>query len=53
MVHDMFPNCTCGVLIYQLNVTLAITSKIEVSPDEGRTNARLALDDVTLQSQSK
>ena len=45
---DMSPNGTCGILVYQLNVTLALTSKTEVSHDEGRTNARLAIDDATL-----
>ena len=35
MVHDMFPNRTCGVLVCQQNVTLALSSKMEVSPDEG------------------
>ena len=53
MVHDMFPNRTCGVLVCQPNVTLALTTKMEVSPDEGRTEARLTLDDATLQSQSR
>ena len=53
MVHDMFPNRTCGVLIRQPNVTLALTRKMEVSLDEGCINARLALDDATLQSQSR
>ena len=48
MVHNMFPNRTCGVLAYQPNVILALMSKTEVSPDEGRTNAKLALDDATL-----
>ena len=46
MVHDIFPNRTCGVC--QPNVTLTLTSKMEVSLDEGRTDARLALDDATL-----
>ena len=50
MVHDMFPNRTCGVLVYQKNVTLALTSKMEVSLDEGRTDTRLVLDNATLQS---
>ena len=53
MVHDMFPNRTCGVLVCQPNVTLALTRKTKVSPDEGRTDARLALDDAILQSQSR
>ena len=53
MVHDRFPNRNCGILVCQPNVTLALTSKMEVSPDDGRTNARLALDDATLQSQSR
>ena len=48
MVHDMFPNRTCGVLVCLPNVALALTTKMEVSPDEGRTEARLALDDATL-----
>ena len=52
-MHDMFPNRTCGVLICQPNVALALTSKTEVSPNEGRTDARLASNDATLQSQSK
>ena len=34
MVHDMFPNRTFGILICQLNVTLALTSKRKVSPDD-------------------
>ena len=49
----MFLNRTYGILVCQLNITLALTSKTEVSPDEGQTDARLALDDATLQSQSK
>ena len=53
MVHDMSLNRTCGILVCQPNVTLDLTSKTEVSPDEGRTDARLALDDATLQSQSR
>ena len=53
MVHDMFPNPTRGVLVCQLNVTLALTSITEVSLDEGQTDTRLALDDATLQSQSR
>ena len=53
MVHDMFPNRTCDVLVYQPNVTLALTSKMEVSPYDGRTNARLTLDDATLKSQRR
>ena len=52
MVHDMSPNRTCGFLVYQSNVTFTLTIKMKVSPDEGRTNTRLALDDDTLQSQS-
>ena len=48
MVHDMFPNHTYDLLVYQPNVILALTSKTEVSPDEGRTDTRLTLDDVTL-----
>ena len=52
MVHDMSPNRTCGILVCQPNVTLALTSKTKVSLDEGRTDVRLALDDATLQSQS-
>ena len=47
-MHDTSPNRTCGVLVYQLNVALALSSKIEVSLDEGRTNSRFAPDDVTL-----
>ena len=43
----------CGVLVCQPNVTLILTSKTEVSPDEGQANAGLALDDATLQSQSR
>ena len=31
MVHDMSPNRNYGVLVYQLNVTLALMSKTEVS----------------------
>ena len=53
MVHDMFLNRTCGDLVYQPNVTLALTSKTEVSPNEGQTEARLAWDDATLQSQRR
>ena len=53
IVHDMFLNRTCGVLVYQPNVTLALTSKTEASPNEGRIEARLAQDDATLQSQSR
>ena len=53
MVHDMFPNPTRGVLVCQLNVTLALTSITEVSLDEGQTDTILALDDATLQSQSR
>ena len=34
MVHDMFPNRTFGILICQPNVTLALTSKTKVSPDD-------------------
>ena len=52
-MHDISSNRTCGVLICQANVTLALTSKTEVSHDDGRTNARFALDVVTLQSQSR
>ena len=48
MVHDLFPNRTCGVLVCQPNVTLALTTRTEVSPDEGRIDARLAMDDATL-----
>ena len=48
MVHDMFSNRTSGVLVCQLNVTIALTSKTKVSPDEGRTDTRLALDNATL-----
>ena len=51
MGHDMFPSHACGVLVYQPNVTLALTSKTEVSLDEGQINARLTLDNATLQSQ--
>ena len=50
MVHDMSPNRTCGVLVYQPSVTLTLTSKTGVPTDEGRTDARLALDNATLQS---
>ena len=53
MVNDMFPNCTYVILVCQPNVTLALTSKTKVSPDKGQTDARLALDDATLQSQSR
>ena len=53
MIHDMFPNHTCGVFVYQQNVTLALMSKTKVSPDEGRTDTRHALDDAILQSQSR
>ena len=53
MVHDMFPNCTCSVLLCQPNVTLALTSKMEVSLDGGRTDTRLALDDAALHSQNR
>ena len=53
MVHDMFPNRTCSVLVYQPNATLDLTSKTKVSLDEGLTDIRLALDDATLQSQSR
>ena len=53
MVHDMSPNRTCVVLVCQPNVTLALMSKTEVFSDEGRTDARLALDDATLHSQSR
>ena len=52
MMHDMFSNRTCGILVYQPNVILALMSKMEVSLDEGRIDTRLALDNVTLQSQS-
>ena len=48
MVHDMFPNLSCDLLVCQPNVTLALTSKTEVSPAEGRIDTRLTLDDVTL-----
>ena len=44
-MHDMSPNHTSGGLVCQPNVALALTSKIEVSPDEARTDAKLALDD--------
>ena len=53
MVHNIFLNRTCGVLVCQQNVALAIMNKTEVSPDEGRTDTRLTLDDATVQSQSK
>ena len=53
MVHDMCPNRTCGVLVCQPNVTLALTSKREVFLNEGRIDARFALDNATLQSQSR
>ena len=49
-MHDTSPNRTCGVLVYQPNVALAPTSKMEVSPDEGKIDAKLTLDDATLQS---
>ena len=48
MVHDMSLNRTYGVLVYQPNVTLALMSKTEASSNEGRTDARFALDDATL-----
>ena len=53
MVHDMSSNCTYGILVDQPNVTLALMSKTEVSSDEGQTDAILALDDATLQFQSR
>ena len=52
-VAHMSPNHTCEVLVFQQNVTLALTSKTEVSLDEGRNDIRLTLYDVTLQSQSR
>ena len=52
-MHDIYLNRTCGVLVCQPNVTLALTSKTKVSLDEGRTDVRLTIDDVTLQSQSR
>ena len=52
-MHDLSLNRTCGVLVSQPNVTLVLTGMTKVSPDEGRTDARLTLDDVTLQSQSR
>ena len=48
-MHDTSPNRIYGVLVYQLNVALALSSKIEVSPDEDLTNARLAPDNATIQ----
>ena len=36
-MHDVSHNRTSGVLICQANVTLALTSKTEVSPDEGQS----------------
>ena len=52
-MHDMSSNCTCDVFVCQPNVALAIKSKTGVSPDEGRTNIRLAPDDATLHPQSR
>ena len=52
-MHDMSPNRICGVLVCQPNVTLVLMGMTKVSPDEGRTDARLTLDDVTLQSQNR
>ena len=48
IMHDTSPNHTCGFLVYKLNVALALSSMMEVSPDKGRTDTRLALDDATL-----
>ena len=48
MVYDMFPNLSCDFLVCLPNVTLALKSKTEVSVDEGRTDTRFTLDDVTL-----
>ena len=53
IVHDTSPNCTWGFLIGQLNVALALLSKMKVSLDEARTDARFAPYDVTLKSQSR
>ena len=50
-MHDTSPNRTCDVLVYQLNVAFALSSKMQVSSNEGRTNTRLAPNNVTLQSQ--
>ena len=51
-MHDISLNRTYDILVCQPNVALTLMSKIEVSLDEG-TDVRLALDDATLQSQSR
>ena len=47
-MHDMSPNRTCGVLVCQPSIALALTSKTKVFSNESRIDARLALDDATL-----
>ena len=52
IMHDTSLNRTCGFLVCKLNVALALSSMMEVSPDEGRADSRLASNDATLQSKA-
>ena len=52
MEHDMLPNLSKVVHVHPLYVVVAHKSTMEVSPTVTQTGARLALDDVTQQSQN-
>ena len=50
--HDTLPNRAGVVHVHPLYAAVARKSKLEVSPDASQTGTRLALDDVTQQSQN-
>ena len=50
--HDMLPNRADVAHAHPLYVVVVCKSKLEVSPGTAQTGARLALDDVTQQSQN-
>ena len=52
MEHDTSPNLSEVVYMHPLYVAVAHKNTMEVSPGVAQTGARLALDDVTQQSQN-
>ena len=52
MKHDTSPNLSEVIHVHPLYVVVAHKSKLEVSPGVTQIGARLALDDVTQQSQN-
>ena len=52
MKHDTSSNLSSVVYVHLLYVAIAHKSKMEVSPGVAQTSARLAVDDVTQQSQN-